>query len=172
MVGLALLERLCPVALSDAEGTATLFAQSGHIGDSRLYDPGDPGRAAAASVQVMTLDHVLAQLSLRPERVVIKLDAQGMEPAILRGAARLRDVAVDALLLTEIQPAILKEAGSSVDAYLDQLRGAGWVPVELAPGLARRGWDGIPRHGQKDYAFRRTAPIPELRRHAVSCADA
>lgn len=64
--------------LSDAPGTANIATRGGNLGASKLTDEGDGER-----VEVVTLDDISANL---PKIDLIKIDAEGMEAKIIRGA--------------------------------------------------------------------------------------
>lgn len=147
---------LVNVALADHDGDGLLFPCSSHIGDSRIYNPCDADRSGGTPVKLMCLDSLLSQRRLTPERMFIKLDAQGSEPWIVRGMRQSLSQAKDVVLFTEIQQAVLVGAGSSIDSYLALLRQLGFMPVDLFKGLNETNWEDVldSRTVSKDYCFR------------------
>jgi len=81
--------QICPVALSDSPGTATLHRSVDHTAHSLVaFAANDPRDAAAtAHVQVTTLDEWSRAEPLDPARVAaIKVDVEGAEPRTIAGA--------------------------------------------------------------------------------------
>jgi FkbM family methyltransferase len=72
------------IALGDQPGTLELSVPVGHSGAGSLVrKAGNPERAESVQVAVKTLDSVLAQIG--PIRLV-KIDVEGFEPQVLKGA--------------------------------------------------------------------------------------
>lgn len=113
------------VALGDAPGEAELVFPEGETwlgtiaaaGRELLAARPAHGAMTARTVPVARLDDVVPDGAGR--RILIKIDAEGSEPAILRGAARL---------LREARPSIVFEAARESDraGLLDQLAAAGF----------------------------------------------
>lgn len=82
-------------------------------------------------VEVVTLDE---SLDMRVD--IIKVDVEGFEPAVLRGADRLLAGSDAPTLIIELNPAVLESAGHSLRGLLDLLpaeRWARWIIDERAP---------------------------------------
>jgi FkbM family methyltransferase len=143
-------------ALADHDGNGVLFPCASHIGDSRTYNPGDADRLSGTPVKLMSFDSLVSQHHVNIERMFIKLDAQGSEPWILQGMRQSLSQAKDVVLYTEIQQAVLVEAGSSIDSYLALLGQLGFMPVDLFKGLNETNWEDVldSRTVSKDYCFR------------------
>jgi FkbM family methyltransferase len=80
-----------------------------------------------ATVPLVALDN----LDLRRPVRFIKMDVEGAEPQVIRGAARLlrEDRPV---ILSEVHPVQLERAsGVTADEFLEQLRSAGYQPQDL-----------------------------------------
>lgn len=108
---------LLPIAAGDRSQTLELFLNSDNRGDHRLYDPGD-GRPSI-TVQTERLDRVLSDRRILP--ALIKIDVQGWERNVLRGAVPIiRDIKRFALV-TEFWTEGLQNAGTSGVEYLDML---------------------------------------------------
>lgn len=104
---------------------------------------GAPGEGAVA-VPVRSPDDLCAELGFHPD--LVKIDVEGFEHAVLRGArgllARERP-----LLFLEIHPRRLAELGSSAAAVAALLEGCGY----RALGGGRSGWRGF---ASRDDVFR------------------
>jgi FkbM family methyltransferase len=90
------------------------------------------GRAMATrGARALTLDAALAEAGV--SRVdFVKMDVDGYECRVLRGAAELlRQVPP---LLTELAPYVLDETGSSVEELIEILRTAGYALVDVTSG--------------------------------------
>jgi FkbM family methyltransferase len=113
--------------LAEQEGRAVLhLAEAEHSGQNTLGAFGYPGVDLAADVQVdlTTLDQL--RDSGRVARVdVVKMDVEGAEMRVLRGA--LRTLQHDRpIMMFELFDAALRGQGSSADEVVDFLRGHGF----------------------------------------------
>jgi FkbM family methyltransferase len=128
--------RVDPRALADREGTRTFDAPpAGHVWDGAGRLTGDEvgGKpdAARSTVTVTTIDALAAERSL--DRVaLIKIDVEGWEPAVLRGAATVLRMSRPALIF-EYDPAYLERSGASGDELVDWLRSFGYQLYLLRP---------------------------------------
>jgi FkbM family methyltransferase len=111
-------------AVTDKSGPVNLYAASGT--DSEENSLSAMGETTAVySVKGVTIDDYFA--ARPPGRIdLIKIDAEGAEPTVLRGAAGMirRDYPD---LLMEVNPLLLKAAESSPDEVLDILSGFGYA---------------------------------------------
>lgn len=144
------------VAVSDRDGEGSLRLSSTNWGDHRFTAvPGGPGpdqlQAEPADVLVpcRTLDHFVATGALDPASVgLLWIDAQGHEPQVLGGAARLLAAGVPAVV--EYCPWLLRDSITALDEVIQRTyrtvvvlseagRGADprITPADLG-GLARR----------------------------------
>jgi FkbM family methyltransferase len=133
--------RADPRALADREGTRTFEAPpAGHVwdGTGRLIG-GDVGsgfsrvdaREKGRLVTVTTVDALAAEYSL--DRVaLIKIDVEGWEPAVLRGAATVLRTSRPALIF-EYDPAYVERSGGSGEELVDWLRSFGYQLHVLRP---------------------------------------
>ena len=105
-------------ALAAERGTMSLYRVPGHPALASLSRSNARGSAERIDVQVTTLDAALAELGI--ERVdVMKLDTQGAEIDILRGARETIDRARP-ILFVEYWPAGLSAMGHEPDELLAQ----------------------------------------------------
>ncbi len=110
-----------PKAASDVSGTLTLYHSAENRGDHRVYDSGDARESI--SIDAAAPDDVLCEMTGPVS--VIKLDIQGAEPRAVAGMQRFLGGHPEAWIATELWPVGLSRSGSSVEAYLTQLRALG-----------------------------------------------
>jgi FkbM family methyltransferase len=106
------------VAIGASDGEATLRVR-GQIGTHHLV--AGATEATDIVVPMRTLDSWTAQLGIDAASIgFVKVDTQGWEPNVLRGAPRLLAHKHIAWQI-EVSPALLKQAGFSTRALLEQL---------------------------------------------------
>jgi FkbM family methyltransferase len=120
-----------PVALGDTDGEATLYVVQGSETGCNSLRPGDVGDAQPVRVPLRRLDDYLASGEIR--RVdVIKMDVEGAELSVLRGAETLLRTQ-GPVLLCEIEDARIAPWGYNGREIIDLLAGWGyewWVVAE------------------------------------------
>lgn len=115
------------LALFSERGTVQLALSEDNGGDHRVLAPGAPsGGRSCVKVEARTLDEVLGARRL-PRPVVLKLDAQGSEVRILRGATRA--LAEVDHVVTELWPAGLARLGDDIRGLERALPGFAWGEV-------------------------------------------
>lgn len=121
-----------PLAVADRSGRAELYLAVGNLGDHRLHaTPGRPSR----EVGVVRFDEYWAGGRLD----FIKLDAQGGEAAILRGATEtIRTNAGHLLALMELSPALSRSAGHELGSVAELLDRLDAHAISVVPGWAGR----------------------------------
>lgn len=142
--------RLEPLAVSDKAGEARLYHSPVNLGDHRL-NASEPGRASL-SVAVTTLDDYFAGQALAP--ILAKLDTQGSEPAILRGAARvLSPTSRNGAIVMEFWPAVLQRAGEDLDRVIAMLTAFTPTPLLLhhdTHTLRPQTWERLAQRAKTD----------------------
>ncbi len=96
--------RAVQAACSDRTGTASLHLSTevGNTGLSTLRSDVLPGSAARIPVPLITLDDYCDDRSLRPD--IIKIDVEGHELSVVRGACRLLRAHVPRYVICELAP--------------------------------------------------------------------
>jgi FkbM family methyltransferase len=110
-----------PWALSDETGFTDLYLSADNSGDHRIYAH-EEGRPSVP-VRTAALDTVTA---IRPPVDVMKIDVQGAEEAVLRGAADLINASPDLVIVLEYAPVELRAFGSDERPLLDFYRSLGY----------------------------------------------
>ena len=146
---------LVNVGLAGDDGDGQLFRTTAHAGDSRIYNPGDTGRQGGTPLRLRSFDSLADEFHLS-DRLFIKLDVQGYETKAIGGMQRTLARAKDVILFAELQQSVLAAAGTSVNEFLDLIRGLGFVPVDLCKDLAPASWQQVldTRGALKDFTFR------------------
>ncbi len=105
-------------ALSDKNGKGKLFlsVENNH-GDFRIFGTGD-GRKSIG-IDLITLDSYFG--SKIPKINVIKIDVQGAEALVIKGATKTLAKQKKLTLFTEFWPMALRQSGSSAREYADIL---------------------------------------------------
>lgn len=135
--GLAGGVRVVPLAVSDRPGRATLHRLRRQQGSSSLHPIGPAelagwdDEAVPLEVEATSLDAFFGSAAPLPD--LIKIDAEGAEPAILRGAQRLLDAARDVQLVLEFRPDVLARAGHDPRDFLAWLEQRGFRLHAITP---------------------------------------
>lgn len=115
-------------AVSDREGKAQLLVFREDSGHNTLFEEiagsaerGDGGRIEVSTV---VLDRVLAGV---PRVDVIKIDAEGSEPFVLRGMREILARSPGIRILMEFAPVHLRRAGVDPSAFLDEIASLGFA---------------------------------------------
>ncbi len=113
---------VCPVAASDCGGKTTLYQNLDNKGDNRLHP--DSLCVGRSVVETETLDSICARN--RINRIdFLKMDVQGHEGLVLRGAAGVLSASDRCILMFEFWPHGLRQAGSPPEQFLGDLDAAG-----------------------------------------------
>lgn len=147
---------LIEAAVGAAPGDAVLRHNPGHPADHRLVPAGASGTAPAGDlrrVDLVSLDGFAAERDLGAVRFV-KIDAQGYELQVCRGAGRLLAANPEILVALELAPAAMAEFGDDAGDLWRLLADQGFAahrldrdarlprvsPKDLEPLLAARGY--------------------------------
>ncbi|MCX6605200.1 MAG: FkbM family methyltransferase [Acidobacteria bacterium] len=108
--------RLDHRAISDQAGTANFTAYPANSGHNSLFGGAAPGEAL--SVETVTLDAALAD---EPRIDVIKIDAEGSEPFVLRGMTGILGRNPAVRIFVEFAPGHLRRAGIEPLQWYEEL---------------------------------------------------
>jgi len=89
-------------------------------------------RPNSIPVETVSLDDYFTERGQRVD--FIKMDAEGSEPSILAGMGTVIDGNPNLALMTEFAPAAIRELGASSEAFLSDLRRAGFVIHRIVDG--------------------------------------
>ncbi len=117
------------LAASDRTGTLPLYQNPENKGDNRLYP--DPLLQGGESVGADTLDNICRAAGIASAQFV-KIDVQGAEAQVVRGAAGVLGASRDCILMTEFWPYGLARCGSDALDYLGMLRELGFRLHQLS----------------------------------------
>jgi len=117
------------LAASDRAGTLALYKNPENKGDNRLYP--DPLLRSEESVGADTLDNICRRAGIASAQFV-KVDVQGAEAQVVRGAAGVLGASSDCILMTEFWPYGLARCGGDGLEYLGMLRDLGFRLYQLS----------------------------------------
>ncbi len=121
--------QICGLAASDRPQTLTLYKNPENKGDNRLYP--DPLLRGEETVSADTLDNICRRYGIASAQF-IKIDVQGAEARVIRGATGLLAGSRDCILMTEFWPYGLSRCGADGLGYLEMLQGLGFRLYELS----------------------------------------
>lgn len=113
---------LHPIAIAGEEGTAELTVYAANSGHNTLFGADTGGERVA--VRTRTLDAVLAE---EPRLDLVKIDAEGAEPGILRGMGKLFDRHPGVQVFFEFAPEHLRRAGVDPLQWVNDLTAGGFT---------------------------------------------
>jgi len=117
------------LAAAERAGTLALYKNPENKGDNRLYP--DPLLQAEESVGADTLDNICRRAGIAAAQFV-KIDVQGAEAQVVRGAAGVLGASSECILMTEFWPYGLARCGSDALEYLGMLRELGFRLHQLS----------------------------------------
>jgi len=126
---------ICELAASDRPETLTLYKNPENKGDNRVYR--DPLLQGEETIGADTLDNICGRHGISSAQF-IKIDVQGAEAKVVRGASGLLAASDDCILMTEFWPYGLARCGTDGVEYLETLRALGFQLYELT------GTSGVP----------------------------
>ncbi|HEY7966454.1 MAG TPA: FkbM family methyltransferase [Solirubrobacteraceae bacterium] len=123
-------------ALSDATGSLTLSIAGGESGQASVH-PAAAGAVETFVVPALTLDSLVGERAVR----FLKIDVEGHEAALLRGAEGLLSAGRAAYVLIELSGEVIGRSGGSAAELIDFLQARGYRFVRFVranEGLAPR----------------------------------
>jgi len=117
------------LAASDRAETLTLYQNPDNKGDNRLYP--DALLHGGETVEADTLDNICRQHGIDSVSF-IKIDVQGAEAKVMRGARGVLRASRDCILMTEFWPYGLARCGADALDYLEMLRDLGFHLYQLS----------------------------------------
>jgi FkbM family methyltransferase len=117
------------LAAADRAGTLALYKNPENKGDNRLYP--DPLLKGTESIEADTLDNICRRSGIASAQFV-KIDVQGAEAQVVRGAAGVLGASTDCILMTEFWPYGLARSGGDGLEYLGMLRDLGFRLYQLS----------------------------------------
>lgn len=100
-------------AIGDMQTESSLIGTAGNPGDTHLSN--EPDYHGESLVRVLTLDEQIGRFS---QVDFMKIDVQGMEPSVLRGARALLSRSPKCVMLCEFEPASLRRNGEDPLRFL------------------------------------------------------
>ena len=114
-------------ALGDNKESKTFYLSEINIFDNRFDISKNPneeiGKFHSQEVEVNTLDNILQELDIH-ERSLIKMDVQGSEYSVMRGAKNLLEN--DCLIITEFWPWGMKLSNTKAEEYVKFMKSLGY----------------------------------------------
>lgn len=129
------LTQLTPLhlAVGEAEGEVSMTFESANPGETHVSAPGGAARPDAARVPLRPLDIVLREQGVT--RVdYIKIDVEGFELPVLRGAVGTIAANADIIVQTELVERHAARYGHSIGAIAELLGGLGLKPFVVVSG--------------------------------------
>ena len=115
------------LAISSADGTCQMnVSHDGHDAWNSLTLPAQGESYSQEAVQTITLDHYLLQRPLHLPIKMIKIDVEGWENEIMKGAVSTLSVNDAPLLQVEFSEPALQAAGASSEQLIAQLHDFGY----------------------------------------------
>lgn len=109
------------IAVTDKKGAARLSVYDENFGHNTLYPKFEDARFV--DVETTSLDKILKDVA---KIDVVKIDAEGAEPFILRGMKTIIDKNPDITIFMEFAPSHLERAGVGPSAFIDEISGYGF----------------------------------------------
>lgn len=123
---------LVNAAVADQRGTLTLYQSPDDPEANNLFGDGDHSVEVAA----VALDDDLKERGVQKVDL-LKIDAEGAEPMVLLGSARLLSGSSAPSVILEVNPVTLRSANSEPAALLEALETKGYICRELERDLYR-----------------------------------
>ncbi len=122
-------------ALSNTIGIASFYESPGTISSS-LIRRKNIGKTMKASIPATTLDNELQGQDIYS--IVIKLDVEGAELMALEGMSNILQRANSVVLIAEMNPSALHDAGANSKSMIDDLRKYGFCEIYIIDELNKK----------------------------------
>ena len=120
-------------AIGDKSGHGKLFLAPENMGDHRIYP--EAQERAGIDIAVKSLDDIFYHQPVWP--TMVKLDVQGAETAVIRGATRLFANGWRPVTLFEFWPYGLRNAGEDAYNLWAFFHKSGYAMFEILPALSK-----------------------------------
>jgi len=118
---------LYPYALGDEDADESIYMEHGNAGNSVVGTPTNADSAAVATVPVVKLDEIFMTGSAPPPYIhLMKIDAQGFEVKILKGAKNLFAAGAVNAVKFELATTWLENQGTSSVEYINDYLSMGF----------------------------------------------
>ncbi len=118
-------------AVSDRNGSGSIYVPPGFSGDGRIYRPEDEPDRRVEPVEFVTIDHLAKTVGVGLAGTIgMKLDVQGAETLAVLGAREVLGSARRALIMVEIWRKGLEDGGSSLSELAQAFLDCGYDDVE------------------------------------------
>ena len=156
------------IAIGESNREGLLWHNSWNLGDHRVEQHARPGECYD-SVSIRALDSVT--MSIPPGKIgLIKVDTQGYDFFVLKGMAKTLERNPQVVLVVEISPFLLKNAGTSATEFVTHLRELAFDGWELHdhrffPLLAPENYEYMDQHADVNVVLSRNpvSLLPLLR---------
>lgn len=129
-------------AVGDNLGECQLYLSPHHFGDHRIYCPSQEGERKTELVRLRTIDDIAkTHFQSLPRHNLMKIDVQGAECLVLRGARHLICNSSTVFIFLEVWPKGLAEIGTGLDELIDICSTYGLVPIDRSDKPYE--WDSI-----------------------------
>jgi FkbM family methyltransferase len=124
---------LYPLGASSVRKSATIFAEEGNWGNSMIGTPANPNKVHHNfTINLAPLDDVLWPDKNLPPPIIglMKVDVQGFEGEVIRGAKALLKAGAVKFLASEMEPHTLLAHGMKASDYCNMLKGSGFQLID------------------------------------------
>jgi FkbM family methyltransferase len=121
-------------ALGSSSDIARLWSYSDNNGMHTLYPVKDWGAASGQEVRIEELNSYRDQFSQEELPILLKLDCEGSEMEVLKGATSVLEVN-NTQIIMEINETMLETAGTSVEELFALLRSFGFIGFWITPDM-------------------------------------
>jgi FkbM family methyltransferase len=119
-------------AISNEPGRAKLFLDKTNLGAHSLSEA-NVKVENMITVDVTSLDEFFNSLNCKID--IVKMDVQGSEMKVLDGMIGIIDANEDLVILTELWPVGLKNAGSSAEVFLEKITKFGFAIYQVGQNI-------------------------------------